>query len=107
MPAMTAKLGLKEGIISTGDSVHADPSDLERLQSNKAACKEMEAAAIAEVAQFCNIPMIALKVITDYVDSQERTYAQFLRNYQVAMQALTEKVAAALDFILGKAMADL
>jgi nucleoside phosphorylase len=106
-PKLAAAIGLKRGIISTGDSVSADTSDIQRMELNNAHCKEMEAAAIAEIAQLCQIPMFALKVITDFVDVHECTQAQFLKNYQIAIQALTEKIVAALTFIEGKNLAEL
>lgn len=101
-PNMAKKLGLKQGIISTGDSVFTVSEDLERMKMINSECKEMEAAAIAEIAHICNIPMMGLKVITDFVDSEEKTHQQFLKNYHYSIQILSEKIKEVISFIYGK-----
>lgn len=106
-PQLAQAIGAKRGIISTGDAVVASSLDNECMQSNNAHCKEMEAAAIAEVAQLCQVPMLAIKVITDFVDVEESTEEQFFNNYKLAIQVLTEKIVSTIDFIVGKKLTEL
>lgn len=96
----TAKLDavgtIKMGVISSSDSIPPSPFDDEKMHLVGTDAKDMEAAAIAEIASFTSMPMFALKAISDFVDSHERTHLQFLANYETA----TENLASALEQIL-------
>lgn len=98
---LAAALGLKEGIISTGNSLDMVPEDLLRLQANEADVKEMEAAAIAWVADLYQVPLLALKAITDLIDSGAPTQEVFLENLARASEALREKLIASIDYYAG------
>lgn len=89
----------KLGVVSSGDSVYAEHADLAQMQQIDTRCKEMEAAAIAEVAQLAGVPVLAVKVITDFVDSTECTAEQFFCNYQAAVAALAVKVPEILQYL--------
>ncbi|VFQ45680.1 5'-methylthioadenosine nucleosidase [Desulfoluna butyratoxydans] len=91
-------LGLKRGIISTGNSLDMVPEDLERLRANGADVKEMEAAAIAWVADLYHVPLLALKSVTDLVDTETPTQEEFLANLALASEALQEKLTAAIAY---------
>ena len=93
---LAAALGLKPGIISTGNSLDMVPEDLERLKANGADVKEMEAAAIAWVADLYQVPLLALKSITDLVDTETPTQDEFLANLSLASETLREKLIAAI-----------
>lgn len=69
LPGMAETLGLKTGVISTGNSLDCTPADSALLERNNASVKEMEAAAIAGMAHLLKIPFMGLKAITDLVDS--------------------------------------
>ncbi len=84
-------LSLKQGYISTGNSLDMNSDDLEHLNNNQADCKEMEAAALAWVASLYKVPFLPIKVITDLVDNeQNNTAEQFLQNLKQANIALTQ-----------------
>ncbi len=51
----------------------ASTQEEKKMAENNAAVKEMEAAGIAEVVQLRGVPFIALKKITDLVDTDECT----------------------------------
>ncbi|WP_300668495.1 hypothetical protein [Desulfoluna sp.] len=93
-----ATLGLKRGIVSTGNSLDMAPEDLAMIQDNEGEVKEMEAAAIAWVADLYQVPLVALKSITDLVDSGRPTHEEFLENLSVASEALQAKLTAAIDY---------
>lgn len=95
-------LGLKKGIISTGNSLDMIPKDLEMIKANEAVIKDMEAAAIAWVAELYNIPLITLKSITDLVDSKKPTQDEFMKNLSLASENLQKKLIAAINFCAGK-----
>jgi nucleoside phosphorylase len=84
---------LKKGTISSSDSIPLSAIDQEKILRLEADAKDMEAAAVAEVAYLAGVPMFALKAISDYVDSTEATHEQFLANFKLA----TYKLAEALE----------
>jgi 5'-methylthioadenosine/S-adenosylhomocysteine nucleosidase len=101
-------LKLKSGIVSTADSF--DMSEDDRIQMSKfgADAKEMEAAAIAMLASFIGVPVIALKAITDLVDSKEVTAQdQFLKHLEHACERLCDKLHELLMFLAGKRLSEL
>lgn len=102
MPEIASHLGLKTGVITTGATMYYTDKELERIVSTNAIVKEMEAAAIAEVAELRNIPFIAIKSITDIVDSGKCTQEQFEKNFSFAVANLTQKLEAILDLFLQK-----
>eukprot|EP00959_Pyramimonas_sp_CCMP1952_P110952 2321174-Pyramimonas_sp.AAC.2 len=65
--------GLKVGVVSTGNSLDCTPTDAEVMKSNEASVKEMEGAAIAQVATMCKVPVIGIKSVTDIVDNDRPT----------------------------------
>jgi len=99
--AVATALGLKKGVVSTGNSLDMLPEDRLMIQSNQGVVKEMEAAAIAWVAELYQIPMVALKSITDLVDTDTPTQDEFLKNLNLASETLQEKLTAAVDFFAG------
>lgn len=94
-------LGVKKGIVSTGNSLNMVPEDLSMIHANNGVVKEMEAAAIAWVADLYHIPLVVLKSITDLVDSDKPTQDEFLKNLNLASRTLQEKLTAAVHFFAG------
>lgn len=85
-------LGLKTGVVSTGDSLDCTDEDAKHLKELGASVKEMEAAGIAWVCERHRVPLVLLKSITDLVDHHASTASQFVENYALA----TSKLANAL-----------
>ncbi len=94
------ELNLKTGIVSTGDSLDFTTQDLEQIKRNKAVVKEMEAAAIAWVAQQHSIPFLAIKAITDLVDGEHPTEKEFLQNLNEASKNLSNQTVRIIDWLL-------
>ena len=65
---LIAALGLKSGIVSSGNSLNCGPEDRAALEASGASIKEMEGASIAYVASLFAVPLLAVKAITDIVD---------------------------------------
>ena len=99
IPGLAEAIGLKTGIISTVNSLDFTDRDLEMIQSNQGAVKEMEAAGIAWVASTLGVPLIALKSVTDFVDHHELAQDQFLKNLSLATHTLRDKVMGVLRFL--------
>ena len=106
-PAMAAALGLKTGIVSTGNSLDAPDVDKTSMAANDASVKEMEAAGIAHVARLFNTPMLAVKAITDIVDGPHATQDEFLANLAAAATSLQTTVPKVIAFAAGKLVTEL
>jgi len=98
--AIAQSVGLKLGIVATGNSLDSSDRDIIELEKLDADVVDMEAAAIAEVAQRLGVGMIALKAITNFLNKE--LHADFERNYTIAVTALAEKVSLVVPAILGK-----
>lgn len=81
---------IKRGIISSGDSIPVTPLDSQLMEELGTDAKDMEAAAIAEVAQLTNTKIIALKCISDFIDIDRATFDQVKDNFKVALSNLTD-----------------
>lgn len=99
MVQMAEALGLKTKGISTGNSLDMTPTDLEMIEKNHAAIKEMEAAAVAWVAWTMEKPFMALKTVSDFLDSPEQSETQFTRNLVKATKNLSRQLARILDYL--------
>jgi nucleoside phosphorylase len=98
-------LGMKPGIVSSGSSLDASADNIRLLKEFNADVVDMEAAAIAEIAARLGVRMIALKVITNFID--QNLHGDFEKNYSLAVGNLAEKVVALIPFILNKKPAQL
>jgi len=103
-PAPMAKaLGFKTGICTTGNSLDYVEKDDELMQANEASVKDMEAAAIAWVAEMNGVPYLGVKVVTDIVDGEHPTQEEFLANLASAAESLQANLPKALDFVCASA----
>eukprot|EP01032_Pedospumella_encystans_P014586 gene14586-16742_t len=100
-------LNFKSGVVTTGNSLdHTEMDDILMLE-NDASVKDMEAAAIAYVAELANVPFFALKVVTDIVDGDRPTTEEFLENLGTAAKSLQEKIPKVIDFVAGRKVSEL
>jgi nucleoside phosphorylase len=90
-------LGCGVGVVTTGDSLDESPTDRDRILGNDAVAKEMEAAAVAWVCHLHEVPVGAVKTITDLVDSEVATPEQFVANLAVAAASLQQTTLGLLD----------
>lgn len=97
--AFATVLGLKQGKITTGDSFEMNASDAEVILENGGAIKEMEAAGIAYVASRYGIPMMAIKAVTDLVDTDAPENEQFIKNLTLASENLQKAVIKVIDYL--------
>ncbi|MAF92578.1 MAG: hypothetical protein CL674_15020, partial [Bdellovibrionaceae bacterium] len=84
------KYDFLEGFISTGNSLDFVDRDLDLIHEFGAHAKEMEAAAIAEICEENNIPLICIKSITDIVDGGIPTHEEFMANLNKASEELSK-----------------
>eukprot|EP01023_Acetabularia_acetabulum_P060301 TRINITY_DN7247_c0_g1_i2.p1 TRINITY_DN7247_c0_g1~~TRINITY_DN7247_c0_g1_i2.p1 ORF type:complete len:247 (+),score=51.12 TRINITY_DN7247_c0_g1_i2:277-1017(+) len=106
-PNMVKSLGLKEGIVSSSNSLDYTDKCMELMRQGATAVKEMEAAAIAWICGMFNKPLIALKSITDIVDGSRPAQEEFMENLQSASEALKDVVHQAIEFVAGKRLSQL
>ncbi|MGM0532732.1 MAG: 5'-methylthioadenosine nucleosidase [Bacteroidota bacterium] len=87
------------GIISTGNSLDMPPEDEKNIRKLNADVKEMEAAAVAWVAQLHNVPFFCIKAVTDLVDSGRPTEDDFLHNLELANDHLWRACVRVVDLL--------
>ena len=100
-------LQLKQGIVTTGNSLDEALDDGRAIIASGATVKDMEAASIAWVAEMLGVPMLAIKSITDLIDSPTDTADQFVANLARASQRLRDTVVQVLEFCEDRTIADL
>ena len=96
---VAARLGIREGSISTSDSLDATDECHARMHAHQTDAKEMEAAAVAWVCAMLEVPFVAMKSITDLVDGGAPTATEFLENLQVASMRLRDRLVALLELL--------
>ncbi|KIY95815.1 hypothetical protein MNEG_12148 [Monoraphidium neglectum] len=106
-PNLQASLGLKPGVVTSGDSLDYTDKCLEIMRDGGAAVKEMEAASIAWTAQLFKKPVVCIKAITDIVDGDRATQDEFLENLNSAAAALQGVLPRVIEFIGGRAVSEL
>ena len=104
---LAKNLHLKTGVISTGSSLEKSDKDVLIIDQHDAVAKEMEAAGIAWVAMLFNVPMMALKSITNLLDEDNKSEAEFVKNLEKASQSLHDKVLELVDYLQNKSVEDL
>ena len=90
-------LTIKKGTVSTGDSITCSKEENLQIFENNATLKDMEAAAIADVAFIKNVPFTAFKAISDIVDINDSTLEQFNENYKAATSNLAKELILFLN----------
>ena len=100
-------LGLKEGIVTTGNSLDESLDDGRAIIASGATVKDMEAASIAWMAELLGVPMLAVKAITDLVDHPTATAEQFAVNFANASHRLRDTLIKVLEFCEDRTIADL
>ena len=92
-------LGLEQGTVSTGNSLDMNDDDAQRIECAQTVAKDMEAAAIAWVADQHEKPLCAVKAVTDLVDGKHPTHEEFERHLHTASEALSETLVALLNHL--------
>ncbi len=104
---MIEKLSLKCGVVTTSNSLDHTETDCIIMRENDASVKDMEAAAIAWVADLSGTPFFALKIVTDIVDGERPTHEEFLENLGSAAVSLQQTLPKVIAFIEGKTLDEL
>jgi 5'-methylthioadenosine nucleosidase len=95
-------LGFKTGVVTTGNSLDATDTCRKEMLTNDASVKDMEGAAIAWVAEYANIPFIAIKCVTDIVDGDQPTHEEFMANLSTAAASLQVSLINTVEYLIGK-----
>ncbi|MEM9021995.1 MAG: 5'-methylthioadenosine nucleosidase [Planctomycetota bacterium] len=92
-------LGLEQGVVSSGNSLDMNGDDAARIERVGTHAKDMEAAAIAWVADQHQKPLCAVKAVTDLVDGPHPTHEEFERHLHTASDALSEALEKLLHLL--------
>ncbi len=106
-PGLAKHLGCKIGVVTTSNSLDHTDMDDTIMSQHDASVKDMEAAAIAWVAEQTQKALIAVKVVTDIVDGDRATHEEFLENLGTAAKSLQNVLPQIVDFVHGKKLAEL
>jgi nucleoside phosphorylase len=104
---LARELGFKEGIVTTGNSLDETDVDRRLIEASGACVKDMEAAAVADIARLHGVPVLALKAITDLVDVQLPTPEQFFANFTLATSRLRDGLLRVIDWCADRDVAEL
>jgi len=104
---LAKQIGIKQGIISTGNSLDYVDRDLQLMKMSNASLKDMEAASVAWVCQLLNKTFIPIKSVTDMVDGGIPTEVEFKANFNLATKNLNLKLIQLIDFIYQKTMEEI
>lgn len=104
---LAERLGFRTGLVTTSNSLDESDTDRDLIERLGGQVKEMEAAAVAYVAERLGIPMMAVKAITDLVDAPVATGDQFMANLALASDRLREAVVKVLLELETTDLADL
>jgi len=104
---MARELDMPSGIISSGSSLEKFPSDITVIEGHNAVAKEMESAAIAWVAMLFDVPVMAVKSITNLIDQNNKSEDEFIANLAFSSEALHQQVLIILGYLEGKSLEDL
>lgn len=96
---ISSKFNLKTSVIASGNSLINTAEDFAILHQHKAYIKEMEVASIAEVAYDFNVPVLAIKAITDYYDKTSESANQFLSNFNLAVNNLNKIIKPIINYV--------
>lgn len=99
---LARQLDIPTAVVCTGNALDMSPTDEAILKQEPVVNKEMEAAAIAWVASLWNVPLIAIKSVTDLMDGGQTTSEEFLQNLCFASQNLNEAVVQVMDCLAEK-----
>eukprot|EP00793_Prasinoderma_coloniale_P007117 PRCOL_00006969-RA len=99
---LAGELGFKTGVVTTGNSLDATKQCMDRMGMAEANVKDMEAAAIAYVAEAADVPWFCVKSVTDIVDGDKPTEEEFLENLGAAAESLQKALPRVLDAVAGK-----
>jgi len=104
-PKLAVALGLPLGSISTGSSFDESQGNIaDQFDKNNSFLKEMEAAAVAEVAHLTNVPFLAIKGVTDYIDTShhETVSEQFEKELVPVSEKVSQTSIKLIQWIIGK-----
>lgn len=101
------ELGFSQGIVTSSNSLDESEDDRRLIAASGACIKDMEAAAVADVARLFGVPVMALKAITDLVDSSVATSEQFLANLTLATHRLRDAMLSVIDWCATRSVSDL
>lgn len=106
-PALVAELGLKQGVVSSGNSLDYTDRCMDTMKEHDAAVKDMEAAAVAWAAALFHVPLLCVKAVTDIVDGGRPSHEEFLENLHAAAASLQRTLPLVLSFMSGRTAAEL
>lgn len=92
------KLGLKSGIVCSGDSFDDNQTDYNMFITEHCTAIDMEAAGVAWVSMLTKTPMFAMKGITNFVKGED-IHDQYRKNFSTVTLELANKLKELLKYL--------
>lgn len=97
--AMATQLGFQSGRVSSGSSLRKTDYEVTMIEQSNAYAKDMESTAVAGICMLHNIPCFALRSITNLVDLDNESESEFVKNFDKAIESLTDAVEQVIEYI--------
>lgn len=95
---MMKKLNIKSAIVCSGDSFDEDATDRAVMKKQRCMLIDMEAAGVNWVTMLSQIPMFAVKGVTNYI-GRTTAHDEFEKNYATVTQKLATTTRAVLGYL--------
>ena len=104
---LAAQIGARLGVVNTGNSLDETEDDRRMIHASGACVKDMEAAAVAWIGELLDVPVLAVKALTDLVDSHVDTVEQFEANLATASRRLCDALVRVIDWCAPRTVGEL
>jgi nucleoside phosphorylase len=102
LDALAEAISARVGLVSSGSSLDATADELAQFARLRTLAKDMELAALAAVCATEQVPLIALKGVTDLVDRHEPAHEAFVRNFARTSGRLADAAPTLLRAIVSR-----
>jgi 5'-methylthioadenosine/S-adenosylhomocysteine nucleosidase len=102
LDALAEAISARVGLVSSGSSLDATSDELAQFAHLRTLAKDMELAALAAVCATEQVPLIALKGVTDLVDRHEPAHEAFVRNLARTSGRLADAAPTLLRAIVSR-----
>jgi nucleoside phosphorylase len=102
LDALAEAISARVGLVSSGSSLDATADELAQFARLRTLAKDMELAALAAVCATEQVPLIALKGVTDLVDRHEPAHEAFVRNFNRTSARIAQAAPAFFEALLAQ-----
>jgi len=106
VPNLIREFNFKEGIFSSGNSFDSEGNDLKQFNENGAVIKDMETAAVAEVAKMKGMKILGVRGVTDLL-GEPSSVEVFFSNLSMVTNKIGNVIPGVVEFLFSKKLNEL